>query len=558
MTTEVGARRSAEDIHAVASPTWLSRVRSEIGAEPFLDGDGAVVISVTSGSGPILEGAPPNRTVKLPALGSHQARVTVDVGSSTLQRVVIDAHERLEELTLDASGRIDELIVNAGQEARSLTITGHADAGTLRLRSGWFLLYPTLVRPTTTLDIRDTTVETPSGQGLEPVQLVFGGHVELRGPLTTQSSHITTGAILEELSGTTVRLGLINPHEQAGEPSLELTLRSGSVFVCDYLPPATTVHLEAAALQLQRLQRPTTALLGDSPVSRYWEAPPAMMERLTIIGAGDVQASWDLEAPTFTPKDGELRLFVDPAGNVMNASGRVALGDVAEDRLCQGSTQSPLVITTVRAIQQGAELERVDIYDLSVGDIRRLQPAGRITPWIPGPRAARKREQAMRVGTDSPELQPQRRADFWTQLAAVLSAQQVLGSVQSNVRLASLRARRKALSHGREKLWLSAFSLIGYGERILLPLLLWFSGIVLAGLVYAAVVGIPSGIASPQFVELLGRLALGPLAILRVELHPLNTPGPWDMVIWVAVQLLGTICLGFALVAIRKITRAAH
>jgi hypothetical protein len=242
----------------------------------------------------------------------------------------------------------------------------------------------------------------------------------------------------------------------------------------------------------------------------------------------------------------------------MNASGRVTLGDVAVDRLCQGATDNPLVLGSVRDIQPGAELERIDLYDLSVGDLRRLQPAGRVTPWIPGPRAARKREKLMRVGTDGAELQAQRRADFWTQLAAILSAKQVLGSVQSNVRLASMRARRKALPLGREKFWLWAFSLIGYGERILQPLLIWLVGIVLAGLAYAAVVGIPAGIVSQQFAELLGRLALGPLAILRVELRPPNFPGPWDMVIWVAAQVLGTICLGFALVAIRKITRAAH
>jgi len=80
-----------------------------------------------------------------------------------------------------------------------------------------------------------------------------------------------------------------------------------------------------------------------------------------------------------------------------------------------------------------------------------------------------------------------------------------------------------------------------------------------AGLAYAAVVSIPSGIASRQFAELLVRLALGPLAILRVdELRPPNAPGPWDTVIWIAALILGTVCLGFALVAIRKVTRAAH
>jgi hypothetical protein len=87
MAAEVGAEQSANGIRAVADSDWLDRVRREIGSEPVLDADGAVVISVTAGSGSILEGAPPDRTIKLPALGSHQARVVVTVGGSTLHRV---------------------------------------------------------------------------------------------------------------------------------------------------------------------------------------------------------------------------------------------------------------------------------------------------------------------------------------------------------------------------------------------------------------------------------------------------------------------------------------
>jgi hypothetical protein len=40
-----------------------------------------------------------------------------------------------------------------------------------------------------------------------------------------------------------------------------------------------------------------------------------------------------------------------------------------------------------------------------------------------------------------------------------------------------------------------------------------------------------------MFASLLVRLALGPLAILRVdELRLSNVPGPWDMVIWIAAM----------------------
>jgi hypothetical protein len=561
MTTEVGAGPSADGIHAVADPAWLARVRNEAGAEPVLDGDGAVVIRVSSGSGPILEGAPPDRTIRLPDLGAHQARVALTAGSSPLQRVVIDAHQRLEELTLDGTGPIGDLTVNAAQDGQALTITGQADVRTLRLRGGKFQLSPPLLRPTTVLDLRDTAVEAVGGQNLEPARFLLGGHVQLRGYCGASSSLLTSGTSIEMPNADRLLLGIVNPEQAAGDPPLEVTFRSPGPqgpFVCYYLPPATRVRLDTGSLQLQRPERPTAALAEDDPVARYWQAPPSVIERLTVIGAGHVQAWWDLESPTFTPQGGELTLHVPGPHSVFNASGRVTLGTVSDGALCQGSTHSPLVLAGVKEIGEGGELERLDLYDLSVGDVRRLQPAGRVTPWIPGPRAARERERAMRVGTDSPKLQAQRRADFWTKLAATLSAQQVLGSVQSNVRLASMRARRRALPWGRERFWLSAFALIGYGERIMLPLLVWLGGVVLAGLGYAAVVGVPSGVASPQFVELLGRLALGPLAILRVELRPPNVPGPWDTVIWVAAQVLGAVCLGSALVAIRKVTRAAQ
>ena len=165
----------------------------------------------------------------------------------------------------------------------------------------------------------------------------------------------------------------------------------------------------------------------------------------------------------------------------------------------------------------------------------------------------------MRVGTSDRGLQRQRRADFWTQLSEVLREQQASGSVQSNVRVAAMRARRRALGYGRERFWLAAFSLIGYGERILLPLAVWLAGVVAAGVAYALVVDVPYRVVSVEFVKLLARLLAGPLAILRVEeLRPQNAPGTWDTVIWVGAQVLGTICLGAVLVAIRKVTRASQ
>jgi len=160
MTTEVGAGRSADEINAVADPAWVRRVHGEIGVEPFLDDDGAVVIPVVSGSGVVLQGAPTDRTIKLPDLGAHQARMTVVLGPSTLQRVIISAHERLEELSIaatpDGIGRIDDLTINATRDDQALFVTGGAEVSMVRLRGGSVTVSPDLIRPTTVIDLCDT------------------------------------------------------------------------------------------------------------------------------------------------------------------------------------------------------------------------------------------------------------------------------------------------------------------------------------------------------------------------------------------------------------------
>jgi hypothetical protein len=416
-----------------------------------------------------------------------------------------------------------------------------------------------LLRPTTVVDLRDTTLAASTDHA-SPAQLILANQVRIRISLRVQSSLVASGTAIE-IDGYDISLGVVNPDQQASDPPLEVTLHTTSNCLVRYIPPSTTIRLRGGSLILRRPDPPPTEPPQDSSVTRILQTPPTVIERLTVIGTGVVQTGWDLESPAFIPEAGELTLHIEPLGNVMNASGRVVLGSLRAGVLCQGSPTSPLVVTRLISDVDEAELERIDIYHLTVDDVRRLKAAARITPWIPGrPLAARRRELAMPLGTDDKRLRAQRRADFWIQFADVLSAQQASGSVQSNVRVATMRARRKALGYGRERFWLAAYSLIGYGERILIPLAIWLAGVMALGLLYASVLGVPYSIVSVDFVKLLMRLLAGPLAILRVEnLRPQNVvPGSWDTVIWAGAQVLGTICLGATLLAIRKVTRPSH
>lgn len=198
------------DIHDVADPAWLTRVRTETGAEPLLDDDGAVVIPVVSGSGPVLQGAPPDCTIKLPALGAHQARVAVALGASTLQRVIIDAHEQLEEILLAGTGRIDDLTVNASRDDLALKLTGDAAARVLRHQGGSFAIHPNMFRPTAVIDLRDTGVEVIGGSEGRAAELRLSGYVQARSSCRARSSLVTPGAIIDTPAGVHLWLGIVN------------------------------------------------------------------------------------------------------------------------------------------------------------------------------------------------------------------------------------------------------------------------------------------------------------------------------------------------------------
>ena len=134
-----------------------------------------------------------------------------------------------------------------------------------------------------------------------------------------------------------------------------------------------------------------------------------------------------------------------------------------------------------------AEIEGVSLYELSIADVPNLAKAARVSPWIPRARKARKLERAMTFGVSSDNgTRRQRAVIFWERLGIALQDQHAPGSDQSNVRLAAYRARKRQLSwraNTREKALLTAFSVIGYGERIVLPLCIWLVGLLVAALV---------------------------------------------------------------------------
>lgn len=146
------------------------------------------------------------------------------------------------------------------------------------------------------------------------------------------------------------------------------------------------------------------------------------------------------------------------------------------------------------------------------------------------------------------------KAHFWTRLAEMLSSKHTPGAVQSEVRYAAMRARLKATPRWNREWWLlSAYQLVGFGERILRPLL-WHL-LVVSLLVVVGMIWNPS---NPDLLETWPTLVLSPLSFFRVvgeaDLEKIREIFPLVMVL--VVQLVGIVLIFFSLLAVRRVTKA--
>ena len=104
----------------------------------------------------------------------------------------------------------------------------------------------------------------------------------------------------------------------------------------------------------------------------------------------------------------------------------------------------------------------------------------------------------------------------------------------------------------REWALLSAYGVIGYGERLFAPLAIW------AVLCFALPgVMILYGLASADvsYWRLLMHVAAAPLAFFRIASQRPNAPGVWDTAVYAFAQVAGTALIGFALLATRRVLR---
>lgn len=280
---------------------------------------------------------------------------------------------------------------------------------------------------------------------------------------------------------------------------------------------------------------------------------------LEVNGAGRFEVQRGrLSGTVFAPaRIRQLQLDLASGAELLDATGSVYLGSCSPGSVCIGSRGEPLNLEGVGQVK-GAELENLNLYSLTLSELGALAEALRITPWIPSRRAhAQKLEDAMMVGAKNAESARIRRAHFWSLLSRILAEKHAPGDVQSRVRYAALRARRKAATFGREKILLSVYGLIGYGERVWRPV--WLHGLLSLGAAFALTR--PSG--SPlldlevtrPLPNVFVQVVLSPLAFFRFVEAP-DVIGLGSRATLVLVQALGILLLFFALSAIRRVAKA--
>ena len=125
------------------------------------------------------------------------------------------------------------------------------------------------------------------------------------------------------------------------------------------------------------------------------------------------------------------------------------------------------------------------------------------------------------------------------------------GAVQANARFAWAKARQKALRFGREKALLWTYSLVGYGERILKPLVLYFVlGVTIFALFNAGILDADMGPATPSLPVILTL----PLAVFRISVGTIEVSN-WNLAAVLTWQAVGIVLLFFTVSAIRRIAK---
>lgn len=153
------------------------------------------------------------------------------------------------------------------------------------------------------------------------------------------------------------------------------------------------------------------------------------------------------------------------------------------------------------------------------------------------------------------------RAQFWGRVSSMLREKGASGHSQAVARELALDTRRAAADRwSPEWIWLRLSKPLGYGTRVLQPVLLWALVALLAATALIAWVDGWREVMSGSFGAVWWNLFVSPFQFLRplpvdTALTEMASEGTWQQVIVFFARVFGTAAFVFAGVAVARLTR---
>jgi hypothetical protein len=459
-------------------------------------------------------------------VGQRQPEFEIDASQQRPDHLVIQGSPRLSKLVIRE--RMPKLTIELGDDQQLLLIGGGADE--LHIFGGRI---ETRCEPPHKLRIDGSAIQARSWR----VPNVILSGLAVTTELSAERCELDPSAKL--VLGSDISIDRAEPLGDPESP-LRLSVNGSNTLSLGSLPPGSELELNDCTLHLR------CADIDSHSVT---------LRRTTFTGAGNLVVLGALDGPSFNASNPlSLNVNLLDGASITDGTGFIVL-QAGDRTLCAGAPGGALRLEAVLSAN-GAELQGVDIYDLALGDLAQLKDAERLVPWVPERARAREREDTMQVGGGSPATLAGRRAHFWTRLSVLLKEKHAPGSVQSQVRYAAARARRRALPWGRERAILTLFAAVGYGESIGLPILCHALVSLVAApfVLHDRTLNIHSADAWENLLEAWGRLLQAPLTFFRFTSLPRVTGFGSNLAV-VVPSALGVLLLFFALAAVRRIAK---
>jgi hypothetical protein len=404
---------------------------------------------------------------------------------------------------------------------------------------------------TDTLKIQDETV-------------VIEGSLRARRTIVPRAGSLEKPVILGGIGPSKVHFGTVTGPGDRDQP-VHLFFQGEESNRVDivWLPPKSSIRTNGEDLHL--------GTGFDYRPGRFFGSGDYSVIKDLMLRAWRVTVHSNLVRPYFAPLKGSLdwrtKLRVVSSGRALECTGTVTLYNSPNCNVT-GARRRPINIVSVRKVT-GANLDNVNLSQLPMTHIERLRKANRVVPYVPWPlprRPERPVDEKTGLVPTVPRTIVQSRlarydsAYFWANLADLVKDKHCPGHAQAKVRLAAIRCRRKSVRLGREKLLLTAYSFVGYGELLFRPILVYLFLAYVGGLYFRGATPIdPITKAQAEawtFFEAWVQCLLLPLTFFRPPSGiPFPTDGLGQLSAAISLRVAGLVLIGFFVLATRRIVR---